>query len=191
MANKQQAKKMAAKGKPAAQIKAKTGVGSQTANKLITAKAPTPKASKAPTPKAPKAPTQQVAPTYKNSAGDVVQTQYPGPLSARDQLNIDNLTRRIGFAPTWVPGLMEPGQEGYNPKTGGGNYVWQEGNVDPEQLRAWYRREGQWVQTVLLKVRTVLTSLLTHYLVQSKHLHSKQLPLQLWERLRKKTRTKS
>ena len=143
MANKQQAKKMAAKGKSAAQIKAKTGVGNQTANMLITKKAPTPKASKAPTPKAPKAPTQQVAPTYKNSAGDVVQTQYPGPLSARDQLNIDNLTRRIGFAPTWVPGLMEPGQEGYNPKTGGGNYVWQEGNVDPEQLRAWYRREGQ------------------------------------------------
>jgi hypothetical protein len=131
MANKQQAKKMAAKGKSAAQIKAKTGVGNQTANKLITKQAPTPKASKAPT--------QPAAPVYRNSAGDVVQTQYPGQLSAGDQRNIDNLTQQIGREPTWVPGLMEPGQEGYNPKTGGGNYVWQEGNVDPEQLRARYR----------------------------------------------------
>jgi hypothetical protein len=134
MANKQQAKKMAAKGKSAAQIKAKTGVGNQTANKLITKNAPTPKAQ------APKAPTQPAAPVYRNSAGDVVQNQYPGQLSAYDQRNIDNLRRQIGRDPTWVPGLMEPGMAGYNAKTGGGNFVWSPGGtVDPEQLRAAYR----------------------------------------------------
>ena len=141
MANKQQAKKMAAKGKSTAQIKAKTGVGSQTANKLITKQAPTPKASKAPTPQAPQAQTQPAAPVYRNSAGHVVQMQAPNEsdLSAYDQQNLVNLTRQIGREPTWVPGLMEPGMAGYNVRTGGGNHVWQVGEVDPEQLRAYYR----------------------------------------------------
>jgi hypothetical protein len=136
--NKQQAKKMAAKGKPAAQIKAKTGVGSQTANMLITKKAPTPKVPKTPTPQAQ---TQPAAPVYRNSAGHVVQMHAPNEsdLSAHDQRNLINLTRQIGREPTWVPGLMEPGMAGYNVRTGGGNHVWQVGEVDPEQLRAYYR----------------------------------------------------
>ena len=148
MANKQQAKKMAAKGKSAAQIKAKTGVGNQTANKLITKKAPTPTVPKTPAPEAPQAQPQPATPVYRNSAGHVVQMQAPNEsdLSAQDQQNLINLTRQIGWDPTWVPGLREPGTPGYDPSTGGGNHVWSPDRiVDPELFRAaWRDRSVGW-----------------------------------------------
>jgi hypothetical protein len=62
----QQAKKMAAAGKSAAQIKAKTGVGSQTAQKYVAKQAPTPAPAPrpspppAPSPAAPSRPTPEI-----------------------------------------------------------------------------------------------------------------------------------
>jgi hypothetical protein len=58
----QQAKKMAAAGKSAAQIKANTGVGSQTAQKYVAKQAPAP--APAPRPSPPPAPAPAPAPKF-------------------------------------------------------------------------------------------------------------------------------
>ena len=59
--NNQQAKKMASAGKSAAQIKAKTGVGSQTAQRYVTRQAPTPPPSTStPTPPTPSRSTPEI-----------------------------------------------------------------------------------------------------------------------------------
>jgi hypothetical protein len=120
-----QAKTMAAAGKSALQIQNKTGVSSNRAGNLIQ------KAGS----------TKSAAPVYTNSAGDVVQQQASLASSPVAQERFNSLQGQYGsnLQSQFIPGLMAPGMKGYDPSTGGGNFAFARGNIDPEALRAWYR----------------------------------------------------
>jgi hypothetical protein len=75
-----------------------------------------------------------------NSAGD--QVRRVGTERTAEQLaQRDALKQKYGdnFQEKFVAGLMSPGQKGYDASTGGGNWVYSQGQIDEEALRAWYR----------------------------------------------------
>jgi hypothetical protein len=120
-----QAKTMAKAGSSAKQIQNKTGVSAKRAGNLSQ------KATKA----------MPANRTFTNSAGDVVQQQADLASSPAAQQRFNSLQSQYGGSvqSQFIPGLMEPGMKGYDPSTGGGNFAFARGNIDPEALRAWYR----------------------------------------------------
>jgi hypothetical protein len=120
-----QATTMAKAGSSAKQIQNKTGVSAKRAGNLAQ------KATKS-------APVNR---TFTNSAGDVVQQQASTAATASAQQRLASLQQTNGgnVQSQFIPGLMAPGQMGYDASTGGGNFVFARGNIDPEALRAWYR----------------------------------------------------
>jgi hypothetical protein len=143
MANKKKkAKKMAARGRSAAQIKAKTGVGSASAQRYVARHSPAPKP--APNPQQTSEPTPSASPTasmYINTAGTPVQTQAPTRPSHVRESYVDAGSGKT-YKTRFVPGAMLPGQRGYDAATGGG--VWVAGPTSDEDVRAWYRGSDPW-----------------------------------------------
>lgn len=89
---------------------------------------------------------------FFNEAGEQVlrssKERTPEQIAFRDKLKS---MYGSNFTETWVAGLMKPGQKGYDPTTGGGNWVYSQGPTDVESLRAWYRGDpNEGVDTALL-----------------------------------------
>lgn len=73
---------------------------------------------------------------YQQPNGNPVVTNAPQRPSYIPASHMDAGTQQM-FGTRFIPGVMSPGQAGYDPATGGG--VWAAGAMSDEDLRAWYR----------------------------------------------------
>ena len=138
----QQAKKMASAGKSAAQIKAKTGVGSQTAQRYVTRQAPTPPTPSSPTPSSP-TPSQ---PTPSRSTPEIkglaqgLRVAGKNNISKSDYKTIAETTGKsdekiIGKLDKINTKLEEKGKAGIDLKSGTGNMLVRNAQKSPPKYR--------------------------------------------------------
>jgi hypothetical protein len=108
----QQAKKMASAGKSAAQVKAKTGVGSQTAQRYVAKQAPAPRPSPAPKP-APK-PAPAPAPRFSGQVTGAARAAQSAQV--QQTLSTPQVGQRLPQdATVYAPGVTPPAQPAPTP----------------------------------------------------------------------------
>jgi hypothetical protein len=141
--NNKQAKKMASAGKSAAQIKAKTGVGSQTAQRYVTKQAPTP--APAPRPSPPPAPSpaapSRTTPEIKG-VGQGIRVAGENGISKSDFKTIaeakgNNPEKIIGKLDKINTKLEDKGKAGINLKSGAANMLIKKAQKSSDKYRGY------------------------------------------------------
>jgi hypothetical protein len=107
----QQAKKMASAGKSAAQVKAKTGVGSQTAQRYVAKQAPAPAPASRPAPAPKPAPKPAPAPPPRFSGQVTGAAKEAQSAKVQQTLSTPQVGQRPGqVATVYDPGVTPPPQ---------------------------------------------------------------------------------